>query len=217
MDPHALLLSIAVAIEPLPVLAGVLFLTAERGRPKAVAFFLGWLLALGVCATATIVVASQVSTPKGSTSSTVSSVLDLVLGLVLAVWAYRQRPRRDPATASSATPGWMARLDTMRPVVAFGLGLFLPPYVIAVAIGNDVVQQGAPTGRMVASVLIYATIASLGVLVPILITVVQPERSGAVLSRWRAWLEVHWPVVLCWLLAVLAVYLIAKGLWELLG
>lgn len=216
MDPHALFLSIAVAIEPLPVLAGVLFLTAERGRPKAIAFLVGWLLALGACATATIVVASQVSTPKGSTSSTVSAVLDLVLGLALAVWAFRQRPRGDAATGS-ATPGWMARLDTMRPVVAFGLGVFLPPYVIAVAIGNDIVQQGAPTGRMVASVLIYATIASLGVLVPILITVVQPERSGAVLARWRAWLEVHWPVVLCWLLAVIAVYLIAKGLWELLA
>lgn len=217
MDPHALLLSIAVAIEPLPVLAGVLFLTAERGRPKAVAFLLGWLLALGVCALATVLVASKVSTPEGSTSSTVSAVLDLLLGVALAVWAYRQRPRRGDAAAPASTPGWMAKLDSMRPAVAFGLGLFLPPYVVAVAIGNAVVQQGAPTGRMVASVVLYATIASLGVLVPILITVVQPERSGAVLTRWRAWLEVYWPAVLFWLLVVLAVYLGGKGLWELLG
>ena len=139
MNPNVLLLTLVIALEPLPVLGGVLLLTAERGRPKAIGFLLGWAFALAVIGVVIVLVGGEVSTSSGSTSSKVSAGLDIVLGLVLAAFALRTRAKAAQGT-ERATPGWMKRLDTMSPVAAFALGAFLPPYLLAVAVGNEIVR-----------------------------------------------------------------------------
>src|SRR4051812_48161801 len=140
MNPNVLLMTLIIALEPIPILGGVLLLTAKRGRPKAVAFMLGWALALSIIGVAIVLVGGQVSTPSGSTSSKASAVLDVVLGLALTAVALRTRAKARQR-GESATPGWMKRLDTMSPIAAFLLGMLLPPYLIAAAVGNDIVRQ----------------------------------------------------------------------------
>lgn len=109
----------------------------------------------------------------------------------------------------------MDRLDGVSWLAAFGLGLFIPPYVIAVAAGNELVRADLSTGRSVLAVVLFTAIGSLGVLVPILVTVVRPAQSAAVIGSWRRWLELNWRGVVCWLLAAAAVFLVVKGLVEL--
>ena len=140
MNPNVLLLTLVIALEPLPVLGGVLLLTAERGRPKAIGFLLGWAFALAVIGVVIVLVGGQVSTSSGSTSSKVSAALDIVLGLVHRRFALRTRAKAARGTERT-TPGWMKRLDTMSPVAAFALGAFLPPYLLAVAVGNEIVRR----------------------------------------------------------------------------
>jgi hypothetical protein len=165
MNPNVLLMTLVIALEPIPVLGGVLLLTAKRGRPKAIAFLLGWALALAVIGLAIVLIGGQVSTPSGSTSSTVSAVLDILLGLALAAVALRTwaKTRRG---SDQATPGWMNRLDTMSPGPAFALGMFLPPYLVAAAVGNDIVRQNLTTTARVVAMSLYVVIGSIGILIP---------------------------------------------------
>ena len=79
MNPNVVLMTLVIALEPIPILGGVLLLTAERGRPKAIAFLLGWAFALAVIGLAVVIIGGEVSTPSGSTSSKVSAGLDVVL------------------------------------------------------------------------------------------------------------------------------------------
>ena len=212
MDPNILLMTLVIALEPVPVLAGVLLLATERGRPKAIGFGLGWAFALAVIGLAAVAVDGVVST--SSTSSTASAVVDIGLGIALFVYGAVIRARANRGVAGS-TPGWMRRLDTMKPIAAFALGMFLPPYLIAVAVGNEIVQSGLGSTQEVVAVLLYVVIGSLGVLVPILVTVVRPATADATLGSWRAWLEVNWQIVLAWLLLAIGVYLVVKGVVEL--
>jgi len=206
-------MTLVIALEPIPILGGVLLLTVERGRPKAIAFLLGWALALAIIGVAIIITGGLVSTPSGSASSKASATLDVVLGLALAAFAFRTRAKtRNDVEAG--TPAWMKRLDTMSPVAAFVLGMFLPPYMIAVAIGNDIVRQDLSTAARVTAVVLYVIIGSLGILVPIMVTVVRPKSSDAVLAGWRVWLQRNWPVLLFWLLVGIGVYLVIKGVIE---
>jgi hypothetical protein len=214
VNSNVLLLTLVIALEPLPVLGGVLLLTAERGRPKAIGFLLGWAFALAVIGVAIVVVGGQVSTSSGSTSSKVSAVLDIVLGVVIAGLALRTRAKAARG-GERTTPGWMQRLDTMSPVAAFLLGAFLPPYLLAVAVGNDIARRDLSTTQRIVAVVLYVVIGSIGILIPILVTVVQPSRADALLANWRAWLQQHWQAVLVWLLLVIGAYLVAKGLVEL--
>jgi hypothetical protein len=141
-------------------------------------------------------------------------VLDIVLGLVAGFFAWRTR-RGARSGAPTAAPAWMDRLDGVSWLAAFGLGLFIPPYVIAVAAGNELVRADLSAGRSVLAVVLFTAIGSLGVLVPILVTVVRPAQSAAVIGSWRRWLELNWRGVVCWLLAAAAVFLVVKGLVEL--
>ncbi len=214
MNPNVVLMTLVIALEPIPVLGGVLLLTAKRGRPKAIAFLLGWALALALIGLAIVLIGGQVSTPSGSTSSTVSAVLDILLGLALAALALRTRAKARRGS-DQATPGWMRRLDTMSPGPAFALGMFLPPYLIAAAVGNEIVRENLTTTARIVAMSLYVVIGSLGILIPIMVTVVRPDRADAVLASWRVWLQRNWQVLMVWLLAGIGAYLVLKGIIEL--
>jgi hypothetical protein len=214
MNPNVLLMTLVIALEPIPILGGVLLLTAKRGRPKAIAFMLGWALALGIIGVAVVIVGGDVSTPSSSTSSKVSAVLDILLGIALAVVALRTRAKARQG-GDGATPGWMKRLDTMSPVAAFALGMFLPPYLIAAAIGNEIIRENLTTTSRVVAMLLYVVVGSIGILVPIMVTVVRPSSSDATLASWRGWLQQNWQMLMFWLLLGIGVYLGVKGVIEL--
>jgi hypothetical protein len=213
MNPNVLLMTLVIAFEPIPILGGVLLLTARRGRPKAVAFMLGWALALGLVGLAIVLVGGDASTPPGSSSSKASAGIDIVLGVALAVVALRTRAKSRQRGAA-ATPRWMQRLDTMSPAAAFVLGMFLPPYLIAAAIGNDIVRQNLTTTARIVAMSLYVVIGSIGILIPIMVTVLRPNTSDAVLASWRTWLQANWQRLMFWLLIGIGVYLVAKGIIE---
>jgi hypothetical protein len=213
MNPNVLLMTLVIALEPIPILGGVLLLTSKRGRPKAVGFLLGWALALGIIGVAVVLIGGQVSTPSGSTSSKASAALDVLLGLALGVVALRTRAKARQG-GEQATPGWMKRLDGMSPVAAFALGMFLPPYLIAAAVGNDIVRQNLSTEARLVAMSLYVVIGSIGILIPVLLTVVRPNSSDAVLATWRKWLQTNWQMLMFWLLLGIGIYLVIKGLIE---
>jgi hypothetical protein len=107
------------------------------------------------------------------------------------------------------------RLDTMSPVAAFALGAFLPPYLLAVAVGNEIVRRDLDSTARIVAVILYVLIGSIGILIPILVTIVRPSRADALLANWRTWLQLHWQAVLVWLLLVIGAYLVVKGAVEL--
>ena len=213
MTANVWLLTLVIAFEPLPILTGVLLLTSKRGRPKAVGYLAGWALALSLIGVIIVLVGGQVTASSGA-SSTASAVLDIVLGAALAALGLR-RYTKARQSAGSGTPKWMAKIDTMSPWAAFALGVFTPPYLIAAAVGNDIVRQALNTQQRITATIIYVVIGSLGILIPVGVTIVRPNQSEALLASWRRWLEANWQILVVWLLVGIGAYLIAKGIIEL--
>src|SRR3954468_7314468 len=108
---------IAMALQPLPVLAVVVLLSVEKGVRKAWAFVLGEftvMLAIGVAT-----VGLQLGTSREQASGPASFVT-LALGIAVfgaGVWFALRRHGRE-----ATVPGWMAKLDRMQPWPAFVLG-----------------------------------------------------------------------------------------------
>jgi hypothetical protein len=61
---------------------------------------------------------------------------------------------------------------------------------------------------------LYVVIGSIGILIPIMVTVLRPNTSDAVLASWRTWLQANWQRLMFWLLIGIGVYLVAKGILE---
>ncbi len=213
MSPNVVVLGLIVAVSPLPVLAEVLSM-AESGRVRpAVALALGYATALGAIAVAAVAVGDRASA-SASGASTATALLDVVAGLALVVVAHRTRRRaqRDPA---AGLPGWISRVGSMSVVPAFALGVFLPPYVVAVAAGNEIVRQGLSGDLAWVQAAMFVAVACLGVVTPIVVVVTSPAGADARLASWRRWLERHWQGVASVILVVAGAYLATKGVVEL--
>ena len=214
MSINLVVLGLAVAVSPLPILAAVLMMASSQRIRDALALASGWFVSIGVSCAAVMLLGDSMPKSNGHPNPKILGIADMAFGLLIAVLALRgwRKFKRNP---EASIPKWLDRVGSMSIVFSFGLGLFLPPTVIAFAAGNEISQQhlGIP-GDWIA-VLVFAAIGSVGVFTPILIVAGQPSKSRSRLSTWQQWLQSHWQEVLVTLFGVIAGYLVIKGLWAI--
>jgi threonine/homoserine/homoserine lactone efflux protein len=207
-----LLIGLAIALEPFPLTAFILILSAERGIWKGLAFILGWLACLVVVIGA-VVLATGNSPPKPQTApSTAVIAIKLALGVVLILTAERQRrrmgrPRKPPA--------WMARLDRLSLLAAAGLAAFLQPWALVGAGAATIVDaKVATTGSYVALVL-FCLLATSSLLYLELYATFTPATASARLERLRTWLDSHQDQVIITVCLLLGLWLMGKSIYLL--
>jgi threonine/homoserine/homoserine lactone efflux protein len=200
-------LGVALALTPLCPLAVIVLLSVQRGIRKAWAFFLGeFIVMAAICAAAVLI---QFGTSRESASRPASYVT-LLAGIVLlglGAWLLAQARRGGDA----GEPSWLGKLDQMEPWPAFLLGLFLPTYVFAIAVGAHIVGTHPGTPTAVAAMLVFLLVGTSTVYTPIVLAQVMPERSAPVRARMRDWLVQNWHEVGAVLLLVVGVLLVVKG------
>jgi hypothetical protein len=132
-----LLIGLGITLEPFPLTAFILILSAEKGTRKGLAFILGWLACL-VAVIAAVVLTTGGHPPKSQTApSTAVLAVKLALGVVLILLAVRQRRRMG---RPRKPPTWMASLDRVSLWSVVGLAAFLQPWAL-VAAGAATVAQ----------------------------------------------------------------------------
>jgi hypothetical protein len=209
-----LLLALFLACQPWSVLGAVLLVTSRNGVRKESAYVAGWVSALAVVAVATVLLYPEV--PREATTSHGQSVVELVIGLGLGAWlAYRWRHPRTLGTPSQ--PSWLARLDTMSPVLAYGLGAFLPTYAVVIAAVSEMLSSGLGQGALAAVATGWVVLASTGVSAPLVVLVRDRDGAAATYESWRAWILGHSRAVLYGVGGLVCVVLVVKGLVGLLG
>jgi hypothetical protein len=214
---EVLTFAIGVAISPVPIIAVILMLFSRRASVNGPVFLLGWVLALAVVGGVAYVLADQSDpTSSGSASDTISwgkIVLGvLFLGMARRQWAGRPAPGSEPEM-----PGWMAGVDSLSPVKAFGLGVALAGInpknlVLTLGAATGLAQLGLPTGDAVVSLAVFVVLGSLSIAVPVIYRLAGGEHAKAALDNLKTWLGTHDAAVMTVLFLVFGVDLIAKGL-----
>ncbi len=202
------LLALALAAQPWSVLAAVLLVASDRGVAKEVAYVIGWVLALTAVAVVTVVL--YPAQPKPTSSSAVLSGIEVAAGIVLVLWVLVRW--RGPAKPSGPDqPKWMARIDTMPPVLAGALGAFLPNYVLVVAAVTNVLELGLSRAAASAVVVTWVVVASLGVAAPLFVLLVRRDDAAGIYRSWRVWLLSNGQAIVLVVLGVVGVVLTIKG------
>lgn len=207
------LLAFFLAVQPWSVLAAILLVTSADGVKKESAYVAGWLAALTVVATVTVVFYPGVQ--DNSSASTTQSAVTLATGLILGGLLLRrwQRPQ-DPGTASQ--PSWMGRLDTMSRPAAFGLGAFLPTYAAVVAAVSQMLSSGLTQGWLIVAAALWVLTASAGVASPLYVLVTDRSNAPATYQRWRAWIVANSRAIMYAVGGLVSAVLVVKGVVELL-
>lgn len=227
MDPLATALgdvlpaAIGVAVSPLPVIASVLMLLSARPTRTAPAFAAGWLVGLTVVTVIVLLVTGPDVADTGS-SSTATSWVKLVLGLVfllLAVHSWQSRPRPG---AAPVPPKWMKGLDDLSPVAALGLGAALSginPKNLALTVSGAVAIASADlaTGAQIVCVAVFVLLGSVLVVGPVVAFFVARDAMTSPLGELKTFMQDHNAAIMTVLLTVLGVSDVGKGLGGLLG
>jgi threonine/homoserine/homoserine lactone efflux protein len=214
-------LAVGVAVSPIPIIAVILMLFSGRARRNSSAFLVGWVVGIAATMGILIAVASSVDLSTGGEPSETASWIKLILGVLLLLGAVREWRAR-PAPGSEPTmPGWMQKIDAMKPGGALGLAILLsalnPKNLLLIA-GAAVIVAQADLGStdVVISVVVFTLIGACSVAIPTLAYLFAGERVQPQLDGAKAWLSANDTAVMAVLLLVIGVSLFGKGLSGLL-
>ena len=209
-----LLIGLGITLEPFPVTAFILILSAEKGTRKGLAFILGWLACL-VAVIAAVVLVTGGNPPRPSTApSTAAIAVKLALGVVLILFAVRQwrrmgRPRKPPT--------WMARLDRLSLWASAGLAAFLQPWALVAAGAATVTQAKLSSAADYLVLLLFVLLATASFLYLELYAAFAPAAAGARLEQLRTWLDTHRDQVVIVLSLLLGFWLAGKSIYLLVS
>lgn len=214
---NVLLLAVAIAIFPVPIIAVVLLVGSDRGGTKGVAFVLAWCVGLAAVGAIVLLVAGGLDASDDGEPATWANVLLLGLGLFLLVYAAKQWRGRPGADQEPPTPGWMRTLEDFTPLKAcfagFALTALNPKNVLlTAAAATEIAEVGLSAARQAGVLAVFVLIASLGVLTPVAASIALGERSREPLARLREWMARNNGVIMAVLFLLIGAKLVGDAI-----
>lgn len=214
--------AIGVAISPVPMIAVILMLFSPRARVNGSAFALGWALALLVVSVVVYVASDAAGAASDRAASDTVSWGQIVFGVLFLLLASRNWRSRPSPGEQPPMPKWMAGIDAITPMKAFGLAVVLggvnpKNLLLAAGAGGGLAQIGVSTTDAVVSLAVFVVLATSTIGGPVIYYLAAGERAKAQLDSAKAWLVAHNTAVMTVLFLVFGVTLIAKGLPPLAG
>ena len=188
---NLILIGLAVTLDPLPLTAFLIVLPSERGLRKGAAFVFGWLVSLAIVVTITVLATGN-NPPKPSTAPSLAALaVKIVLGAILVLIAMRRYRARSRPKPPKKPPKWQEHVDNMSPWFAMALAPTLQPWVLIGAGAATVVEAKLSSWESFLALFLYCLLASASYLAMEIYAVVRPEKSQALLTRFRAWINTH--------------------------
>jgi len=209
-----LLIGLGIALEPFPVTAYILVLSAEKGIWKGLAFILGWLGCL-VVVIAAVFAATGNNPPQPQTvPSDTALAVKLAAGVVLILIALRTKRRAGRPRKPAA---WMARLDRLSLLSVAGLAAFLQPWTLVAAGAATVAQAKLATAGSYLVLVLFCLLATSGYLYLELYAAFAGDRADARLTRLREWLNTHQDQVIIAVCLLLGLWLAGNSIYLLIS
>lgn len=209
--------AVAIAISPIPIIATILLLMSERARALGLSFLGGWVVGIAFATTLFTLLAGVIPAQDDAGAKPVVGVIQLVLGLALLLLAVKQWRSRPQAGEEPELPGWMAKIQTMKPLPVAGFAFMLAAVnpkniLMAVAAGTIIGQAGLSGGAGAATIAVFVVIAALSVGAPVAAYLVAPERAAGALDQLRLWLIANNATIMSVVLVLLGVQMLGKSI-----
>lgn len=210
--------AVGIALSPFPIIGLILILFTKQARTNSLMFMFGWLLGLTVVAAIVVALvnAGKIDVGQDATETGIQWG-SLLLGLGLLFLAFRQWRSRPKAGESAPTPKWMAKLDSIKPGAAFGLGVLLSAVnpknlLLDVAAAAAIAGANLDTTETIIVTIVFVLLASVTIIGPVVYVQIAGERAEAKLNELKTWLIQHNAAIMTVLLLVIGAKLVGDGL-----
>jgi threonine/homoserine/homoserine lactone efflux protein len=211
---NLLLIGLAITLEPFPLTAFILVLSAEKGIWKGLAYILGWLGCL-VVVIASVIAATQNNPPKPHTApSDAALAVKLAIGVVLIAMAVRKRRQMGRPRKPAA---WMAKLDRLSLLGAAGLAAFLQPWTLVAAGAATILEAKLSTPDSYLALIFFCLLATSSFLYLEVYATFGGARAEARLGQLRQWLDSHQDQVVIGVFLLLGLWLAGNSIYLLVS
>lgn len=207
-------LAIAAALSSVPISATIFILLAESRTRSGLAFLAGTVLgAFATVALATV--AGQALPGRERQHEALVGRLEVVIGLAMVLLGVMTLLRRNRAVGGGSA-GWLDGIGTVGtlPVFGIGLALNLRPKAVLLTVAAGLAISGAhlQSDDNLLLVTVYTAIATCTVVVPILATILFPQRMEPRLVGAKGWIAGHSTAVGASMLILIGAFVAAVGL-----
>jgi len=210
-------LGLAVAFtSPGSVVTMIVLLSMPAGLRRGIAFICGWLLAIGVLALLMVFVFhGQDFGSKHTTPSRATSAVEVLLGGLLLVGSLRIYRRPAESKGPQSPPKWLDRIERTHWLWAAPVGGLMLSYALSLAAGAEILKANVNTPDAIVAAAVFAVTSIVTIAAPVVVVLVAPERSAAVLASWKAWMLANSRSIALIALMVIGALLIARGVYDL--
>jgi threonine/homoserine/homoserine lactone efflux protein len=212
-----LLIALVIALEPIPLTAFILVLSAKGGVRKGAAFIFGWLLSLAIVVTITVLATGN-KPPKPSTAPSLAALaLKILIGVALIVIAMRQRRRMGQPKKPKKPPKWQTGLDDMSPWFAIALGPLTQPWGLVAAGVATIVEAKLAAWESYIALFLFCIVGTSTYLAMEIYAGFRPEPARAFLARLRTWIDTHTDQAIIVISLVLGFWLVGKSIYSIVS
>jgi hypothetical protein len=211
-------IAVAVAFSSVPLTVTILILLSPNRGRAALPFLVGWVIGVAAVISLSAAGAAALSKPLRRGPDMAVVVLEIVIGAALMVLAAIYLRRRSPA-GGTGLPRWLAAVDSFGPVVCFAIAvvLSLRPKGLLLGVAGGLALSAASLNAddAVLLIIIYTAIATSTVVVPIIASLIAPQRMEPKLISARDWLIVNGRIVTSVMMFMIGVVILGYGLTQL--
>ena len=204
--------ALAIAVNPVPIIAAVTLLMTEHGRRNTAAFLTALILVMVADGLLTLFLIGQ----KSAGSSTAAHAwVQIVFGIVflgLFVLQWRARPPAD-----GEEPGWMKMMNKAGFGAAVVLGLALTNYALLSAGVSTIRNAGVSSSQQLAALAFFVAVAVSTVAATLILFLAFPRWAEKALVRLKAWLTKHSRAILLIVFGLMGLLFAVEGVLALLG
>ncbi|WP_104092465.1 GAP family protein [Arthrobacter sp. GMC3] len=215
---HLLPIAVASAVSSVPIMATILILLSTNKRRSSLPYLIGWVLGIASVVISFTLLASVISEPSSGGKQTGNGIAQIAIGLALVTFAIIVW-RRSRGKPEGEEPKWLATVGSLGPWSSFGLGvvLNLRPKAILLSAAAALSLNGSAltVGEATIVIAIYTAMSATTVGVPVIATLMRPEKTEAWLVSTRAWIARNNRTVTILILLMIGVVIVGNGLTRL--
>jgi hypothetical protein len=213
-----IIIGLAIAFDPLPLIPFILLLTSRRGTAKGAAFIAGWFLCIAAITALTLLVTGGSPPSSGSVPSDAALAVRIAIGVGLVGFGLYWRSRRGRAARKEKKPPkWERGVDNMSLWFAALLAPLLQPWGLMAAGVTSVMQADLASAGSVVVLIVFVVLATSTYLALEVFALVRKERATRLALALRAWIEAHTQKAIVWGSIVVGLFLIGSGTYQLVA
>ena len=202
--------ALAIAINPVPIIAAVTLLMSDHGRRNTAAFLGCLILVMAADGLITLFLIGQDSSSSSQANGGVQLVFGIVfLALFLLQW--RSKP-----VALGEEPGWMKMMNKAGFGAAVVLGLALTNYALLSAGISTIRKAEVGTTAELQALAFFILVSVSTVAAALILFLVRPRWAEVQLARLKIWLTRHSRTILLAVFGLMGALFTAQGLVALL-